>query len=168
MDLNHETHEKHEKKSELKISVNWCLFVVLNVSIEARALRIFTINQGEGGNGNRQATCWRRSQQRISGIDSINYFHSEAYMSHRGLLQHSSGRKKLKMAVELFPSSFRCDCGQELDFSENTIREMKKMSKKKKTSLGNGEHTIVFDKGKAIEIRCPKLGKCPITGIDYE
>ncbi|XCN73608.1 MAG: hypothetical protein Q3M24_02310 [Candidatus Electrothrix aestuarii] len=35
------------------------------------------------------------------------------------------------MATELFPSSFRCDCGEELDFFEGTVREMKKMSKNK-------------------------------------
>jgi len=33
-----------------------------------------------------------------------------------------------EMAIELFPSSFRCDCGQELGFFENPIRDMKKMS----------------------------------------
>jgi hypothetical protein len=37
------------------------------------------------------------------------------------------------MAVELFPSSFRCDCGQELDFFENTVQEMKKMSAKRES-----------------------------------
>jgi len=51
------------------------------------------------------------------------------------------------MAKELFPSSFCCDCGQELDFFENTIRDMKKMSKKKRVRLGEGKHTIVFHKG---------------------
>jgi hypothetical protein len=40
------------------------------------------------------------------------------------------------MAVEIYPSSFRCDCGQELDFFENTIRDMKKMSKYKRVRLG--------------------------------
>jgi len=67
------------------------------------------------------------------------------------------------MAIELFPSSFRCDCGQELDFFENTIRDMKKMSKKKRVRLGEEKHTIVFYKGEAIEILCPKLGNCTIT-----
>ncbi len=67
------------------------------------------------------------------------------------------------MATEIFPSSFRCDCGQELDFFESTIQEMKKMSKKKQVRLGENKHTIVFDKGKAIEILCPKLKKCTIT-----
>ena len=67
------------------------------------------------------------------------------------------------MAIELFPSSFRCDCGQELDFFENTILDMKKMSKKKRVRLGEKKHTIVFYKGEAIEILCPKIGNCIIT-----
>ena len=70
------------------------------------------------------------------------------------------------MATELFPSSFRCDCGHELDFSENTVQSMKKMSKKKRVRLGDEKHTIVFYRGEAIEIHCPKLGTCKIT--DFE
>jgi hypothetical protein len=71
------------------------------------------------------------------------------------------------MAIELIPSSFRCDCGHESDFFENTVREIEKMSKNKRVDLGDGEeaeHTIVFYKGKAVEIKCPKLGICKITG----
>ena len=67
------------------------------------------------------------------------------------------------MAIELFPSSFRCDCGKELHFFENTIRDMKKMSKKKRVRLGEEKHTIVFYEDEAIEILCPKLGNCIIT-----
>ncbi|MBC2713636.1 MAG: hypothetical protein HGJ94_22400 [Desulfosarcina sp.] len=74
----------------------------------------------------------------------------------------NKGRRK-RATPELFPSSFRCDCGEELDFFENTIRDMKKMSKKKRVRLGEGKHTIVFYKGEAIEILCPKLGNCSIT-----
>ncbi len=70
------------------------------------------------------------------------------------------------MAVEIFPSSFRCDCGQELDFFENTIRDMKKMSKNKRVRLGEENHTIVFYKGEAIEVHCPKLKKCKITDTE--
>lgn len=70
------------------------------------------------------------------------------------------------MATELFPSSFRCDCGEELDFFEGTVREMKKMSKNKEVRLGEGKHTILYRKGEAREILCPTLGKCPIS--DYE
>jgi hypothetical protein len=71
------------------------------------------------------------------------------------------------MAIELIPSSFRCDCGHESDFFEDTVREMEKMSKNKKVELGDAEeaeHTVVFYKGKAVEIKCPKLGICKITG----
>ncbi|MBW4564555.1 MAG: hypothetical protein KME32_26180 [Mojavia pulchra JT2-VF2] len=70
------------------------------------------------------------------------------------------------MAIELYPSSFRCDCGHESNFFENTIREMEKMSIHKRAALGDGgdnKHTIVFFKGKAIEIICPKLRNCKIT-----
>ena len=70
------------------------------------------------------------------------------------------------MATEIFPSSFRCNCEQEIDFSEGTMREMKKISKNKRVRLGEGEHTIIFDRSKAVEILCPKLGNCKIT--DYE
>ena len=58
------------------------------------------------------------------------------------------------MAIELYPSSFRCDCGHESHFFENTIRDMKKISKRKREILGDGEnneHKIVFFQGKAIE-----------------
>ena len=47
------------------------------------------------------------------------------------------------MAVELYPSSYRCDCGQELDFFENPIRDMKRMSKYKRVRLGGEDHTII-------------------------
>jgi hypothetical protein len=71
------------------------------------------------------------------------------------------------MAKEIIPSSYRCDCGHKSNFFENTVREMEKMSKKKRVRLGDSaddEHTIVFYKGEAVEILCPKLGKCAITG----
>ena len=70
------------------------------------------------------------------------------------------------MAVEIYPSSFRCDCGQELDFFESTVEEMKQMSKNKRVRLGEEDHTVIFYKGEAIEILCPKLEKCKITGIE--
>ena len=63
------------------------------------------------------------------------------------------------MPKEIFPSSFECDCGHQSDFSENTVREMKTMSQKKKVYLADSEpeeHTIVFYRGKLIEIQCPK------------
>jgi len=70
------------------------------------------------------------------------------------------------MAKEIFPSSYKCDCGHESHFFEGTIAEMKKMSKKKQVRLSDSEtdeHTIVFFRGKAIDILCPTLGKCAIT-----
>ena len=62
------------------------------------------------------------------------------------------------MPREIFPSSYLCDCGHQSDFFENTIREIKAMSRKKKMYLGDSgfpEHTIVFYKGEMIEIICP-------------
>lgn len=72
-----------------------------------------------------------------------------------------------KMATILFPSSFRCDCGEEQHFGENTIKEIKKMSQKKPVRLDDGKHVIVFDRGNPIEIFCPELGSCPITDIEH-
>lgn len=74
------------------------------------------------------------------------------------------------MAIKLFPSSFKCDCGHQLNFFENTVRDMEKMSEKKRVRLVDGygkeEHTIIFYKGKAIEIICPKLGNCKIKSAE--
>ena len=63
------------------------------------------------------------------------------------------------MPKEIFPSSFECDCGHQSDFSENTVRELKAMSQKKKVYLADSApeaHTIVFYRGKLVEIQCPK------------
>jgi hypothetical protein len=63
------------------------------------------------------------------------------------------------MPKELFPSSYLCDCGHQSDFFENTIREAKAMSQRKKVYLADSapeEHTIVFYRGKLVEIQCPK------------
>jgi hypothetical protein len=70
------------------------------------------------------------------------------------------------MATALPPSSYRCDCGEELDFFENTISDMEKMSKKKQIRLEEAGHTLLSYRSKAQEIVCPKLGNCAIT--DYE
>ncbi len=70
------------------------------------------------------------------------------------------------MATEILPSSFRCDCGHESDFFENTISEIESMSKRRTQRLSDGEemnHTIIFHNGKATEIQCHKLGKCKIA-----
>jgi hypothetical protein len=63
------------------------------------------------------------------------------------------------MPKELYPSSYECDCGHQSDFFENTVREAKRMSYKKKINLGDSareEHTIVFYKGEMVDIICPK------------
>jgi len=62
------------------------------------------------------------------------------------------------MPEEIFPSSYRCDCGHESHFFENTIREMKEKSHKKKVHLGDSgsdEHFIVFHNGEMVDIICP-------------
>src|SRR2546421_7474880 len=70
------------------------------------------------------------------------------------------------MPKEIFPSSFECDCGHQSDFFEKTVREMKTMSQKKKVYLADSapeEHTIVFYRGKMVEIQCPKHLQSPNT-----
>src|SRR5262245_24529884 len=63
------------------------------------------------------------------------------------------------MPKELFPSSYLCDCRHQSDFFENTIKEAKAMSQRKKVYLADSapeEHTIVFYRGKMVQIQCPK------------
>src|SRR5215510_1495854 len=63
------------------------------------------------------------------------------------------------MPKELFPSSYLCDCGHQSDFFENTIKEAKAMSQRKKVYLADSapeEHTIVFYRGKMVGIQCPQ------------
>src|SRR4030095_13477629 len=70
------------------------------------------------------------------------------------------------MPKEIFPSSFACDCGHQSDFSERTVRELKAMSQKKKVYLADSEpeeHTIVFYRGKLVEIQCPKQSQSHAT-----
>jgi hypothetical protein len=62
------------------------------------------------------------------------------------------------MPKEIFPSSYLCNCGHQSDFFENTIREAKAMSHRRVIRLGDAapnEHTIVFYKGKMVDIICP-------------
>src|SRR5215813_2763840 len=66
------------------------------------------------------------------------------------------------MPKEIFPSSYLCECGRQSDFFENTIREAKAMSQKKKVYLADSapeEHTIVFYRGKMVAIQCPKQSR---------
>ncbi|MCB1100340.1 MAG: hypothetical protein KDN22_32540 [Verrucomicrobiae bacterium] len=70
------------------------------------------------------------------------------------------------MADCIFPSSYRCDCGHESHFFENTIRELEQKSRRKPQLLGdseNPEHHIEFDHGRAVAMICPTLGRCLIT-----
>ena len=70
------------------------------------------------------------------------------------------------MPKEIFPSSFECDCGHQSHFFENTVRELKAMSQKKKVYLGDAaaeEHIIVFYRGKLVEIQCPKQSQSHAT-----
>ncbi|KPL08220.1 hypothetical protein AMJ85_08610 [candidate division BRC1 bacterium SM23_51] len=62
------------------------------------------------------------------------------------------------MPREIFPSSYECDCGHQSHFFENTIKEMKAKSHKKRVRLGDfaaHEHYIVFYKGEMVDIICP-------------
>src|SRR6516164_5566697 len=63
------------------------------------------------------------------------------------------------MPKEIFPSSFQCDCGHQSDFAERIVRDLRAMSQKQKVYLADSapeEHTIVFYRGKLVEIQCPK------------
>lgn len=65
------------------------------------------------------------------------------------------------MPKEIFPSSYVCDCGEECHFSENTVRQMKEMSRRKAQELiaDDGKHRIVFEGGEWVAIWCPVAGK---------
>ncbi len=68
------------------------------------------------------------------------------------------------MPKEIPFSSYLCDCGHQIDFSENTVREVKQKSKKKHQWLMEtcadraDEHVIVFDGGEMVDILCPDDG----------
>ena len=65
------------------------------------------------------------------------------------------------MPREIYPSSYVCDCGEESDHFENTIRELKQMSRKKRQRLvaDDGEHEIIFQDGEFVAMWCPKEQK---------
>ncbi len=73
--------------------------------------------------------------------------------------------RETSMPKEIFPSSFECDCGKRLDFFENTIRGMKRESKKGPCELLDGpdghEHRILLEDGKFVTITCPDRPKGP-------
>jgi hypothetical protein len=68
------------------------------------------------------------------------------------------------MPKEIFFSSYLCDCGHQIDFSENTVGEAKQKSKRKRQWLMETcnnpaeEHVVVFDGGKMVDILCPDDG----------
>jgi hypothetical protein len=69
------------------------------------------------------------------------------------------------MAAFLFPSSYRCDCGYQVDFFERTVREMSELSRKrsKPLTIGDGSrHAVELPPGNAVAVICPKFGRCPI------
>ena len=69
------------------------------------------------------------------------------------------------MPKEILFSSYRCDCGHRIDFSENTVREVKQKSKRKRQWLIEtcedltAEHVVVFDSGKMVDILCSTDGR---------
>ena len=66
------------------------------------------------------------------------------------------------MPKEIYPSSYRCDCGAQIDFFESTIKEVKAASMKRRQSLGEGGrggHVVIFQTGRMVDILCPKGGK---------
>ncbi len=73
------------------------------------------------------------------------------------------------MAVHLYPSSYRCDCGHESHFTENTVRELERLSRRKRQVLGDSErpeHDIDFESGRAVAVICPELGRRHITDTE--
>ena len=73
------------------------------------------------------------------------------------------------MALRHIPSSFECDCGHMSHFFENTVREAERLSERrhKPVLLSDSEpeeHTVEFQKGKAVAVLCPERGRCAVTG----
>ena len=63
------------------------------------------------------------------------------------------------MPKEIGYSSYECDCGHQSHFGISTIWEIKAKSMKKTVHLYDSEpeeHTIVFHKGRMVDILCPK------------
>ncbi len=65
------------------------------------------------------------------------------------------------MPKEIYPSAYLCDCGFVCDFFENTVREIKKASNKRRQYLiaDDGMHEVVFCEGGMVDVICPKLSK---------
>ncbi len=69
------------------------------------------------------------------------------------------------MPKEIFFSSYLCDCGHQIDFSENTVNELKYKSKRKRQWLIETcddparEHVVIFDGGEMVDILCSDEGR---------
>jgi hypothetical protein len=71
------------------------------------------------------------------------------------------------MPKEIYPSSYECDCGHQSHFFENTIREAKARSQKRRLRLSDGEpngHVIVFYRGEMEQIICSQREHNPTDG----
>ena len=68
------------------------------------------------------------------------------------------------MPKEISFSSFLCDCGRQIDFSENTVDGIRQKSKGKRQWLIETcndparEHVVIFDGGEMVDILCPNEG----------
>jgi hypothetical protein len=65
------------------------------------------------------------------------------------------------MPKEIYPSSFICGCGHENRQVEKMIREMKRMSLRKRQVLtaNDREHRIILEHGRFVAMFCPKENK---------
>ncbi len=73
------------------------------------------------------------------------------------------------MAIHLYPSSYRCDCGHESHFTERTVREMRQLSQRRRQLLTDSEkdkHSIEFEGGQAVAVICPRLGRLIIVATE--
>jgi repressor LexA len=64
------------------------------------------------------------------------------------------------MPKQIDVSSFECDCGYQLHFAENTIREMMRATYRKRGGISEGDdrHAAIFHRGEFVAIFCPKAG----------
>ena len=73
------------------------------------------------------------------------------------------------MAKRIVPSTFECNCGHQIHFFESTVSGMEAESRKARKpqrirDSEDGKHDVVFEKGRAVSVMCPQLGRCEITG----
>ncbi len=65
------------------------------------------------------------------------------------------------MPEEIYPSTYVCNCGYRCEFSENTIREIKAASMKRRQELvaDDDQHGVIFDHGEMVALYCPRKRK---------